>query len=181
MNKYIEQTKALILSCCAACNGGCGYHIIDQNDPDTIVVTIPAPSAINGVIEVKISVMTNGLDVMWYYASTVLKEDKDHSSEEKLRIAADISISYNNFTDRSDELATHSLCINREDGDIYWHAFYNRRLFFPWTTDGIPVFKDIFCTQPQRLEKMCYPIIAALIGRADVEDAISTIETIRDD
>ena len=179
MSNYFEETRVWIFGCAATYNGDCGYHIIDEDNPNTIVVTIPAENAINGVIEVKISVLESGLDVMWYYASTALKEDKDMSADEKYRIAADIATSYNNFMDSTDELATHTLCINREDGDIYWHSFYSRRLFYPWSKDGMAVLKDIFYTQPERLERLCYPIFGALIGKIPTETANAMIEKIR--
>lgn len=179
-HNYYEEMRMHILGCIIAPAGDYGYHIVDEDDPNCIVLTVPAENAINGMIEIRIQIIENGMYVMWYYPTIALKEDDNQSEEEKYRIATELSVAFNNFTDKTDELVTHTLCINHEDGDIFWKSFYNRALFYPFSKEGtIRVLKDIIRTQPKRFESMCFPVFAALIGKLPVEKANDIIEKMR--
>ena len=173
--------KAYLLAVCTSFAGKCGFYELEDEDSNTVILTIPATNAINEIIEVKLQIRANGLSVMWYYSKPLLVEDENNTADEKHSIIQAIATDYNAYDDSTDELSTHTLSISRGDGDFYWKAYYPKAMYFPWSEEGtIPVLRDIYFTQPQRIEKFCLPIISALIEQMSVEEACDAIREIRE-
>ena len=180
LESYLGKIKAYLFATMVSFAGKCGLD--ESEGPDTLIFAVPAPNAIDGYIEAKVRILDYGMELIWSYSKPLLNRKAGGVDIKKYRVAADLTVEYNGFSDSSDNIRQHTMCIDRENGDIYWHTLYPRIIYYPWTEEGtLPVLQDIFYTQPQRLERMCYPIVSALMGKIAVVDAIDEMRRIREE
>ena len=175
---YFEEVRLWLLTFVLA-DLESEYHVPDPDDPNLIVISVPAPEAINRRIEIQVAIEQEGLAVRWFYPTQIFKDTETSTAERKREIAKEIADYYNTVDDWADFLVVHTMEV--DSTDIFWSAYYPRSLYYPWNKETTVkrVFKDILFVEPARLQQMCFPLFAAMTGKKDVNEAIESIKNIR--